>query len=217
MSSPIVVPSIFVTMVSSTSDDDEHMSSIPNITSQKHIHIPPKILITPAQATVWYDEESSSSESDESEEEDENILKENDEESRRKEESYRATHLTPPPTMTSHPLRRVSAGGPLRSPFSPLRNSYTIPREEQRTSPSSSLPDDKKGLDKERFDGLLRASRERRAQVAAAAGNGAALRVQTTGLKSPPPPSVTSPSPATRKSMDLRKEITLRAQVAKNG
>lgn len=188
------------------------------------------------------------------------------------QEPYRAMHLTtPPPTLAAIPgLDRhspryphssrnqsplspkvmindnitVPSNAPVpRSPFSPLRHSFTAftsfpsvddekekhqEEEEEEESPasgniagsspsSSVLPEDKKGLDKGRFEGLLRSSRERRA--------GMNMRIQTTGLSSPPPPQqrVTSPVHVTpvassaRKTMDLRKEITLKAHVAKHG
>lgn len=189
---------------------------------------------------------------------------------REQQEPYRAMHLTPPPALSAvpgfdrrsprlpHSSRNQSPLSPKvmindnvtvpsnapvpRSPFSPLRHSFTAfpsvddfndeqethPEEEEEESPasgnvtgispsSSTLPEDKKGLDKNRFEGLLRSSRERRA--------GMNMRIQTTGLSSPPPQQqrVTSPVHVTpvassaRKTMDLRKEITLKAHAAKHG
>lgn len=81
---------------------------------------------------------------------------------REEEDAFRPVHLTPPPNVTTF----------RRQPLSPLR-----PRE---TVVSSS-----KGLERERFEALLKASRERNSLV------------------------------GTRKEVDLRKEITLKAHKTK--
>jgi hypothetical protein len=114
----------------------------------------------------------------------------------------------PPSVMDRQPNSPTTL---VRSPPSPLRFSYT--------PESFSLPEGKKGLDEDRFDTLLRASRERRVGVQG-------LSLQTSGLQQPRSTSVSPVSVSAggatvgnnaRKSMDLRKEIAMKAHAAKHG
>jgi hypothetical protein len=196
-------------MVSLPSDGMNELSIDHRTTGQKPV--PPKIDTAQAQNTIWYDESDSSSSSDSESDEDNEREDDTTPLQRRRQEPYRPVYPLPPPSHLTYPKLRKP-----RSPFSPLRNSFTAPDDDEHVSPSSnaSLPEDKKGLDKERFDGLLRASRERRANLTAG------MRIQTTGLTPPPAPRVTSPNnsaTSARRTMDLRKEITLKVHAAKHG
>lgn len=207
MSSTLAIPRISVTMVSLPSDRVDELSFDHHTAGQKPV--PPKIDTAHAQQTISYADSDTSSSSDSSESDEDNEHEDDVTPPQwRHQKPYRPTHtLSPPSYLTLPKLRKP------RSPFSPLRNSFTAPDDEEHVSPSSnsSLPEDKKGLDKERFEGLLRASRERRANLMAS------MRIQTTGLTTPPAPRVKSPNTTVRRTMDLRKEITLKVHAAKHG
>jgi hypothetical protein len=179
-----------------------------HITGQKPM--PLKIDTTHTQNAEWYGESESSSSSDSSESDEDNEHEGDIAPPHwRKQKLYRSTH----PLPTSH-IAPPKSRKP-RSPFSPLRNSFTAPADEEQASlPSdSSLPEDKKGLDKQRADDLLRASRERRAKLMAG------MRIRTSPTSPPATRVISFNSGATsaRRAMDLRKEITLKVHAAKHG
>lgn len=145
--------------------------------------------------------------------------------------SYSPAHGARSPSASA-----LSSQNPLhqaRSPLSPLRFSFTAESlslsslaATSSPTPSSTLPEDKKGLEKTHIDGLLRASVQRRA------GTGIRINVDGpdtsssgSGSNSSPNSSPVSPGtnetmplmPSGRRSMDLRREITLKAHAAKQG
>lgn len=173
--------------------------------------MPLKIDTTHTQNAEWYGESESSSSSDSSESDEDNEHEGDIAPPHwRQQKLYRSTNPLPISSHIAPPKSRKP-----RSPFSPLRNSFTAPADEEHASlPSdSSLPEDKKGLDKERADDLLRASRERRAKLMAG------MRIRTSPI-SPPATRVisfNSGAISARRAMDLRKEITLKVHAAKHG
>src|ERR1700733_4384959 len=129
MNSYPTIPRISVTMVSDGVDGlrfDSHP------TGQKPM--PLKIDTAHAQNADWYGESESSSSSDSSESEEDNEHEGDIAPPHwRQKKLYRSTNLLP---ASSHITTPPKSRKP-RSPFSPLRNSFTAPADEEHVSPLS--------------------------------------------------------------------------------